>query len=88
MRKLIAGTMIAAGAVLAGGQLASADYPPDDQISPQPPVDAPESPTPGTTLPSTGGESRMLLQLGLITVAAGGTLVGAAAVRRRRTSDA
>ncbi len=84
--------MIAAGTMFMGAQLASAssDYPPDDDsVSPLPPAapEQPSDPTPGSTLPSTGGESALLLQIGLVTVAAGGTLVGAAAVRRRRLSE-
>lgn len=88
MKKLIAAATITGGLVLAGGQLVSADYPPGEQIAPVPPAQAPQAPTPGATLPSAGSESMMLLQLGLITAAAGGTLVGAAALRRRRLGDA
>lgn len=91
MKKMIAATVMAGGIAITGASLVHADYPDEEQVSPVPPADAPaappsapESPSPGGTLPASGGESMMLLQIGLVTVAAGGTLVGAAALRRRR----
>lgn len=90
MKKLLVATSIAGGSLLAGGLMASA-YPAEDQASPvqpapSPPPAAPQTPTPGATLPASGSESAMLLQIGLISLAAGGTLVGAAALRRRQHS--
>jgi hypothetical protein len=98
VKKLLVGTMITAGTMFMGAQLASAttDYPitdpGDGSVAALPPVTptSPGTPSTGGTpgaLPSTGGDSMMLLQLGLVTVAAGGTIVSAAALRRRRFTE-
>jgi len=91
MKKLIAGTMIAAGTMFMGAQIVSAEdgygEDPDGSVSPLPPsVTGPTAGTPGpaANLPSAGSESQMLMQIGLVTFAAGGALVGASAIRRRR----
>ena len=92
MKKLVVGSMLAAGSLFMGAQMASATQDggyggdPDGSVSPLPPVQGPGAGTPGpaANLPSTGGEAQMLMQIGLVTFAAGGALVGASAVRRRR----
>jgi hypothetical protein len=88
MKKLMVGMMMAAAGVAVGGQIAAAaSYPPgdpgEDGASQTPAPQGSVAPQQG--LPATGTESQFVLQAGLVTVAAGGVLVGASQLRRRRT---
>lgn len=91
MKKLMVGMMMAVAGVAAGGQVvAAASYPPvppgEDGASQTPAPQGSAAPQQG--LPATGTESQFVLQAGLVTVAAGGVLVGASSLRRRRAAAA
>lgn len=82
-------TALAAVAFIAGGAnvAAAASYPP---VPPTPNESDPPAPTPSVAppqsagvLPSTGGDTAEILQIGLAAVVTGGLLVGAATKRRR-----
>jgi len=86
MKKLLASTVLMVAAVAAGGpSVDAASYPPTDPGRPsegvgQSPI-VPGAPQQG--LPATGSGAQFVLQVGLITLAAGGVLVGASSLRRR-----
>ena len=97
MKKLMVGMMMAVAGVAAGGQVVgAASYPPVPPSDPGDPGEdgagqtpAPQgSAAPQQGLPATGNESQFVLQAGLVTVAAGGVLVGASSLRRRRSTEA
>jgi hypothetical protein len=89
MKKILIGTVAAAGCMLLTPNVAGAAYPPAEQgpifaglVTPP----APQAPAP-TVLPAAGSSTQMMLQVGLVTVVAGGALVGTSMRRRSRSTS-
>ena len=89
MKKILIGTVAAAGCMLLTPNVAGAAYPPAEQVPP--PIVAglvtPPAPQATAALPAAGSSSQMMLQVGLVTVIAGGALVGTSMRRRSRSTS-